>query len=396
MVKLKVSKLIYLGCVFGCVLLFGGCNQSGQNTANNGDTTKVFKQPLFKHKVKVKHAKNFNITYHNNYKVVSLFKPFQNTKDTMRYALVQRGTTAPKGFKKSEIIEIPIRKIITLSHTHVAFIQELGQIASVQGVSAPQYLTNPALAEKHAQNKLVIAGTSMELNNETILAAQPDVVMASGMTTGAFKQYQVLIHAGVPLIINSEWLEKTPLGRAEWIKFVAAFYNMEKVVNDKFKQIEQEYTNLKKLTANIEKKPNVVWGLPFKNTWYMPRGESFVGQFLQDAGANYYWKDEKGVGSLPLDFEAVYGKAQGADFWLVESSVKSRQEIKEHDTRFSDFAAFKNDKIYNNDKKLTKKGVNVYLNTSLVHPNWVLADMIRLFHPALLPDHQMVYYRKLP
>ena len=336
------------------------------------------------------------VIYHNNYKVVSILKPFQDTKNTMQYILVQRGTPAPKGFKKSEIIEIPIRKAIALSHTHVAFIQELEQIASVQGVSAPQYLTNPTLIEKYQQNKLVVAGTVMELNNETILAAQPDMVMASGMVTSAFKQYQVLINAGIPLIINSEWLEKTPLGRAEWIKFVALFYNLEQVVNDKFKQIEEEYADLKKLTTAIEKKPDIVLGLPFKDTWYMPRGESFVGQFLQDAGANYYWKDEKGVGALPLDFEAVYGKAQGADFWLVEGTVKDRQEIKGRDTRFGDFAAFGAKKVYNNDKKLTKRRVNVYLNTSLVHPNWVLADMIKIFHPALLPKHQMVYYRQLP
>lgn len=382
----------------GFLFFLNGCKPSGKNTESTAtqDSSQLSKNKVFKHQVKVKYAKNFSIEYHDHYKVVHLLKPFQNSDATIRYVLVPRDTPAPKGFKKQEIIQIPVRKVITLSHTHVAFIQELGQIASVQGVSAPQFLTNPTLLKKYQENKLVVAGTGMELNNETILAAQPDIVMASGMVSSAFKQYQTLLNTGIPVIINSEWLEKTPLGRAEWIKFLAVFYNQEQLVNDKFEKIAQDYLHLKQLTQNVEKRPTILLGLPFKGTWYMPRGESFVGQLSRDAGAHYYWKDEKGIGSMPLDFEAVYGTAQGADVWFVEGTAKTLKEITDKDTRFGDFAAFKTQRVYNNDKKVTDKGVNIFLNTSLVHPNWVLADMIKILHPSLLPEHHLVYYRKLP
>jgi len=392
---IKLLCLIWAGCALGSL---SGCNHSkNQNQAeNNTDSTQSTSKNYFKHQVKVKHARNFQVEYHGNYKVVKLLKPFEDADDGMQYALVQRGTPAPKGFKKSEIIEIPIRKVITLSHTHVAFIQQLGQINSVQGVSTPQYLTNATLLAKHQKKQLVVAGTGMEINNETILAAQPDMVMASGMATNAYKQYQALISAGVPLVINSEWLEKTPLGRAEWLKFIAVFYNLEQEANTKFDKIAQAYQRLVSLTQKVTEKPKVVVGLPFKDTWYMPRGGSFVGKYLKDAGADYYWKDEKGVGSMPLDFEAVYGKALKANFWLINGSIKSLQDVKDRDARFGDFEAFKQQQIYNSNKKTTSQGVNLFFNDSVVHPDWVLADMVKILHPDLLPDHEFVYYQKLP
>ncbi|OJJ18921.1 hypothetical protein BKI52_24720 [marine bacterium AO1-C] len=385
-----------VGCLIGSLSSCNSSNDQSQKGNVTSDSTQNTSKNYFKDQVKVKYARNFQVEYHGNYKVVKLLKPFEDADDGMQYALVQRGTPAPKGFKESEIIEIPIRKIITLSHTHVAFIQQLGQINSVQGVSVPQYLTNATLIDKHKKKQLVVAGSGMELNTETILAAQPDMVMASGMASNSYKKYQTLISAGVPLIINSEWLERTPLGRAEWLKFVALFYNLEKEANATFNKIETAYQKLVSLTAKVTKKPKVVVGLPFKGTWYMPRGGSFVGQYLKDAGADYYWKNEQGVGSMPLDFEAVYGKALKADFWMVNSSVKTLQGIKDRDTRFGDFEAFKTQKVYNNNKKTTSQGVNIFFNNSVVHPDWVLADMVKILHPDLLPEHELVYYQKLP
>ena len=393
----RLTRRLYLVWASCLMASFIGCkspnNDDHQN--ENTDSSKRNTQNYFQHQIKVTHARNFQVEYHKNYKVVKLLKPFENNDDGLRYVLVQRGTPAPKGFKKNEIIEIPVRKVITLSHTHVAFIQQLGQINSIQGVSAPQYLTNPTLIAKHQKKQLVVAGTGMDINPETILAAQPDMVMASGMASNAYKKYQPLIQAGVPLVINSEWLETTPLGRAEWLKFVAVFYNLEKEANDRFHQIEKAYQKLVSLAQRVTKKPKVVVGLPFKNTWYMPRGGSFVGQYLRDAGADYYWKNEQGVGSMPLDFEAVYGKALKADFWMVSGLSKTLQDLEALDARFADFDAFKKQQVYNNNKKTTAQGVNVFFNNSVVHPDWVLADMIKVLHPDLLPDHTLVYYQKL-
>lgn len=389
---IKLLCLVWAGCFLGSLTSCNTSNNKTQGETNSQNTA----EHQFKEKIEVKHAQNFQVEYYDNYKIVKLLKPFQDSDDAMRYVLVQRGTPAPKGFKTEEVIEIPIRKVITLSHTHNAFIQQLGQINSVQGVSAPQYLTNEALLTRHQKNQLVVAGTGMELNNEAILAAQPDVVMASGMATNAYKKYQVLVNAGIPVVINSEWLEKTPLGRAEWVKFMAVFYNLEKEANAVFTKIEQAYQKLTKITQKVTDKPKVMVGLPFKDTWYVPRGESFVGQYLRDAGGNYYWKDEKGVGAMPLDFEAVYGKALDANFWLVEGSPKTLQDIKGRDTRFGDFEAFKQKNVYNNNKQTTSQGVNIFFNNSVVHPDWVLADIVKILHPDLLPNHEFVYYQKLP
>src|SRR5690606_10689351 len=157
---------------------------------------------------------------------------------------------------------------------------------------------------------------------------------------------QTLTDAGIPLLLNAEWLETTPLGRAEWVKLVAALTNKEAIVNEKFRQIEERYLSLTALTKTVSNKPSVIIGMPFKGTWFVPDGDSYMTRFLSDAGCSYKWSDITGKGSLALNFETVAPEALKADFWLNVGYVHSKEEILSKDVRYAHFRPFKNENIF--------------------------------------------------
>ncbi|NJO02357.1 MAG: ABC transporter substrate-binding protein [Bacteroidia bacterium] len=211
---------------------------------------------------------------------------------------------------------MPIRSIVVLSHTQIAFLDLLGKTDDILGVNASNYLPHPVLQEKIRQDKVSDVGDGPQLNHELVLAINPDLVMAVGFSSLGLKDYQPVIAAGIPVVINSDWLENTPLGRSEWLKFMALFYNEEQQAEEKFQKIEQNYQRIKNIARKAPSQPTVFNGLPYKDTWYVAAGESYLAWLIKDAQAQYLWSDHLGTGSLPLDFEAVYAKAYRADYWI--------------------------------------------------------------------------------
>lgn len=209
--------------------------------------------------------------------------------------------------------------------------------------------------------------------------------------------YRLLREAGIPVLINSEWVEHTPLARAEWVKLVAALLDKEALVNEKFEKIETEYDRLAALATKTDAKPTVLSGLNTKDAWFLPSGDSYMARFFADAGADYPWKNEKATGSLPIAFEAVYPIALKADFWLNVGfdASDTRHGILSQDARYADFSAFKTGKMYSYNARVNAQGSNDFFESGTVNPHTVLADLIRIFHPGLLPHHRLVYYKQL-
>ncbi|RYF46708.1 MAG: ABC transporter substrate-binding protein, partial [Cytophagaceae bacterium] len=206
-----------------------------------------------------------------------------------------------------------------------------------------------------------------------------------------------LSDAGVPVLINSEWVETTPLGRAEWVKLMAALTNKETLVNKKFAEVEKEYNRLSALTRTVAMKPSILSGMNSKDAWFVPDGDSYMTRFFLDAGGRYHWSDRKATGSLPLNFETVYPVALDADIWLNVgiSDVNSKQDILAKDARYADFKAFKLGQVFNYGKRINSRGSNDFWESGAVNPHLVLADLIKIVHPDLLPKHELVYYKQL-
>lgn len=351
----------------------------------------------FPNKIHLKDAEGFAVDYHKHYKVVSVTRPWKDAKTQFQYVLVQCGTPIPQGFKPEQIVQIPVRSVVTLSTTHFVPLQRLGVLDRLIGISNFKDVTTPAVIEKVQANQLTEVGNAGGLNLEKIVELSPDLVTTFG--TGNPKQdaHPKLLEAGIKVAIIAEYMESTPLGRAEWIKFLALFFNKEAEAEQSFAKTRQRYQAIAARTKAAKIKPTVFSGFDRKGTWYIPGGDSYAAKFFKDAGANYLWANQRSPGSLQLNFEQVYDRAAPAQFWIIGSqSIKTRQDLITADSRYQGFAAVQSNHLFSPTAKVNAQGGNDYWQSGTANPDLILADLVKIFHPELVPDHQFVYYRQLP
>jgi len=390
----KQASCLLLSILLLCWLLIS-CSSS--SSLYDKTESQFSGKALFNDKVKIRHAKGFTIDYYDHYKVVKILSPFEKSTDTMSYVLLQRGTPRPKEFAENQVIEIPVRSLVVMSSLHIGLVGFLEAEDILTGMGNLKYVSSPKVIERIKSGKIVEVGKDQGINEELLVTMRPDLVMAIGSPVSKINRYQSLRQAGIPVMINSEWIETTPLARAEWVKLMGALLNKEEVVNRKFQVVEEQYNRLAVLARKAKSKPSVITGMNSKDSWFVPNGNSYVSKFLQDAGGSYHWIKTKATGSLPLSFETVYPVALKADYWLNVSitNIQSREDILARDTRYADFQTFKTGQIYSYNKRFNNNGANDYWESGAVNPDKVLADLIRILHPELLPDHDLIYYKKI-
>lgn len=349
----------------------------------------------FPDKATLTYADGWTIDYFNHYKVITVLNPWQEADETFQYVLVQCGTPTPDGFDGAQVVEIPAESIITMSTTYLPHLAELGLVDRLVGLDNPQFVNTPAVVAQIEAGAVATIGSGAEVNVERVLELAPALVMTYGTGSPENDAHPQLLAAGVPVAINAEYMEATPLGRAEWIKFTAAFFNAEATAGRVFGDIAQQYEALAEQARATDEQPTVLVNAPFQGTWYMPGGQSYPAQFLEDAGTAYLWADDPNSGSLPLSFETVFEQASTADYWLNPGIATTRDELLALDERLGSFAAFEAGRVYNNNKRLNANGGNDYWESGVTRPHLVLADLVAIFHPELLPDHELYYYQQV-
>jgi len=349
----------------------------------------------FPEKVTLEEATGWKIEYFNHYKIITVLNPWRDADVQFRYALLQCGTPPPDLKDNTLLIEIPVQRVVAMSTTQLPHLDELGLLDRLVGVDSFLYINNETVRQKIAAGELVEIGSGGQVNVEQALDLNPDLIMTYGVGNPEFDAHPKLLEAGLKVVLNSEYMESTPLGRAEWIKFTAAFFNQEMAANKAYAAIANRYREIAAKAREVANKPTVLANAPFRGTWYMPGGKSYVAQLLADAGATYLWADDTSSGSQPLSFEEVFERAQNADFWLNPGSAKSLSELQQIDERFSQFTAFQKGNVFNNNKRLNENGGNDYWETGVTNPHLILADLIKILHPELLPDHELFFYQQL-
>jgi iron complex transport system substrate-binding protein len=343
----------------------------------------------------VQFAKGFTIEYLPTYKVLHILNPAGRQVTPTRYALVPRGQPRPAGFPASQIIEIPIRSLVCLSSSHIALADFLDADDVLVGLGSLHYASAPKVRQRIDQHKIMAVGEGRELNNEQLIAHRPNLVMATGWPGESISRYETLAAAGIPVLLNSEWVETTPLGRAEWVKVMAALLNKEDLVNQKFGQVAREYQRLAALGRRTTQRPSVILNVPFKDTWYLPEADSYQTQYLRDAGAAYHWDKTTAPGSMALTFEAVAPVALTADYWLQPGTASTKAALLAQEARFAAFKSFKRNTVYNNNLRTNAQGSNDYWESGSVRPDLVLGDLLQILHPELLPGRKLYYYQLL-
>jgi len=345
-------------------------------------------------KSEVMYAEGFRLVYHKNYKVLEILRPFQDHSDTLRYILRPRGVRLDQTFEDAQLIDIPVRSIIATSTTHVGLTNILDANKIIDGMVGGEYVYNREIRERLKSGKIT-SFSSGEFNKEQALALGPDLIMVSAGQSSQFDDYKVLLDSGINVLVNAEWLETTPLGKAEWVKMLGALLNEEKLANKKFNQVAEQYQNLKTRVGKVQNKPLVINNMPFKGAWFVSGGNSFEAALLKAAGADYPWFDNNSTGGLRKDFEMVYKEGLRADIWLNPGAVTTKKEILAKDKRFKDFKSFQTGYIYNNNRRISPSGGNDFWESGVVHPERLLADLIYIFHPEKLPGHSLFYYQRV-
>ena len=342
------------------------------------------------YKQSVKYAKGFEIQDFPNYKKLIIKSPYPNAKKSQTAIFVKPFKKYTDFSKSDHVFYNPISKIVVTSTTHIPMLELLHQEKTLVGFPNTKYISSKKTRALINKGTIQELGKEQSINTELLLALQPELVVGFSMNSNN-KMFINIEKAGIPVLLNGDWLEKTPLGRAEWIKFFGVLFGKEKLADSIFNNIESEYLKAKKIASQAKLKPKVLSGAMYKDKWNLPAGQSYGAQFLIDANVDYPWQNTNGNGSLSLSFEAVYNKAKNADYWLSPSFFSSYQQIAEANQHYTQFDAFKNKKIYNFMNRKGATGGILYYELAPIQPHIVLKDIIKVVHPELLPNYKPFY-----
>ena len=361
-------------------VLFISCKKEVSNKLTNTN---------FHPKSSIKYAKGFDIISTKNEKKLIIKNPYSNTSNNFEY-IIKKGI-----HEHLNVINTPIKKIVVTSTTHIPMLELLGEEKALVGFQNTDYISSPKTRERIDAGLVKELGNEAAINTESLLELKPDAVI--GFTMDSYnKTFNLIERHGIPVIINGDWREETPLGRAEWIKFFGVLFNKERLADSIFNAIEIDYLAAKRIAKENTKYPSILSGAIMRNDiWSLPAGESFVSQFLLDANVNYLWKDSKGKGSLQLSFESVLDKAQHAEYWIAPGYFSSKAQLLENNPQYQNFSAFKNNKIFTASTKRGVKGGVIYYELGPTRPDLILQDLIKITNPELLPNYTLTLFEQM-
>lgn len=388
-----MTRIPIIGIALLCILCITSC--SSKSKQSSGDSASVTSHSSFAidsaTAIIPVYAKGYTVKYlPDSVRLVDIHDPQKENSNTFHYALVPRGVKPANIPEDYTVIETPAKQVICMTSLQLSNFIRLDACDYVVGITSTRHLFNKTMKERLESGKTVKIGIEGNFDNEVIMSMNPDVIFISPFKRGG---YDAIREIGIPLVPHLGYKEMTPLGQAEWIKFIGMFIGQEVEANAKFAAIEKRYNELKQLAANVKKRPVVFSGEIRGGNWYAVGGKSFLAELFRDAGADYFLKDDPRSGGITLDFETVYSQAESADYWRIVNSYDGAftyDALKSLDPRYADFRAFR------------EKGV-VYCNmrekpfyeSMPMQPEVVLEDLIHAFHPNLLPDYEPTYYERL-
>ncbi len=345
-------------------------------------------------KTVISYAKGFTVNYVDDVKLVEVTYPFQGATSGYKYLLVPKGHTVPAHDDKTRVISIPIKSIACTSTTHIPLLDFLNETEKLVGFASTNFISSEKMRKHIDSGKVEELGMDKGLNIEKIVMLNPDILMGYTMSSdyGQFKKIEEL---GVPVVINAEYLEKHPLGRAEWIKFMALFVDKEDEADSVFRIIEKNYLETKEKVAGIKNRPRVLSGIVYGDAWFLPGGQNYASRLLKDAACEYIWEADSSHGFLQISFESVYAKAYNADLWLGVGTYASLKEIEAADERYTKFSPFINKKVYTFNARKGAKGGSEFMELGYLRPDIILNDLVKIAHPEVLPEYKLYFHKKI-
>lgn len=361
-------------------VLFAGCNRTGR--------VSNFSKEIYK----PHYAKGFTIMGADSMAstIISTTSPWQGADNVRMDYFISRNGEKPGSDFKGQVIKAGAKRIVCMSSSYIAMFDALGQADRIVGVSGIDYITNDYI-QKNRDN---IKDVGAEINLETVAMLRPDIVLLYGIGDARTAETEKLKELSIPYMYVGEYLEESPIGRAEWLVAMSELTDSREKGIEVFNRIPERYERLKSLTDSISHRPLVMLNTPWADSWVLPPSNSYMPRLISDAGGEYIYKDNNSSTSIPIGLETAYSLVSKADFWLNLSSMSSLEEVSGINSKLSETRVFKEKRVYNNNRRVNSNGANDFWESSVVMPDIVLRDLIKIFHPEILSD-SLYYYRQL-
>jgi iron complex transport system substrate-binding protein len=339
------------------------------------------------------YAEVFSIQNTEFYTYLTVFNPWN--KDTLSTYLLLKDSVFKNPLPAADFkINLPVEKIACLSSTGIGMLNQLKSGHLISAATDAELIYDSSLFDRFLQGHLENLGKVTNLNTELVIEHNPDLIIKY-IYGGKELADSRLRDAGIPIVYHLEFMEPHPLGRAEWIKFLAVFVDQSALADSIFSQIEKTYTYYSSLAKNEEQKPTVLDGSSYKGTWYAAGGLSFPARLYADAGADYYWKNNNQTGSITLSFESIIEKQIDADYWIGASSG-SKDELLSIESRYALLKPFKSGNVFYYGKRINPNGGLDYYESGVMRPDILLMDLLWIFHPHLLDiNYDPVYLQQI-
>lgn len=363
------------------VLLLTACGGGGKtaSVSATGDT------------IRLQYAENLTLVDCQDYIVATLRNPWDTARVLHTYVLVEKDQPLPEGLPEGTVVRTPLSKSVVYSSVHCSLLQQLGAVSSIGGVSDLKYIKLPEIQDGVRSGSIADIGDGMSPDIEKIIDLHPDAILLSPFeNSGGYGRIDKL---NIPVIECADYMETSALGRAEWMRFYGLLFGKEQQADSLFAEVETAYVELRNLVAPISRAPSVISELKSSSAWYVPGGKSTTARLYADAGANYIFGYDEHSGSVALAFETVFDKGQHADIWLIkynQETEKTYDELATEYAPYTGFRAFKERNIY-----ACNSGKVAFYEESPFRPDYLLKDLIKIFHSSLLEGYELRYFTKL-
>lgn len=375
---------LYYTLLLSAIMLLTSCGK--KKVSDMTDFNEMLYKPEYASGFDIKGAKDRQSV------IITVQNPWQGADSiTTQLFIARNGESAPRGFT-GQVLEGDAKRIVAMSSTHIAMLDAIGETGRIVGVSGMNFITNPGILAR--RGNIGDVGYDSNINYELLMSLSPDLVLLYGVN-GANQIEGKLEELDIPYMYIGDYVEESPLGKAEWLVAIAETTGNREKGKAVFSEIPKRYNALKEKVAGAAlDAPSVMLNTPYGDSWFMPSTGSYIVRLISDAGGDYIYKKNTGNKSLPVDLEEAYLLTSQADMWLNVGTAGTLDDIRAACPKFTDTRCFRNGKVYNNNLRSTEGGGNDFFESSIVNPDLVLRDLIKIFHPELI-DENFTYYKRL-
>ena len=329
--------------------------------------------------------------------LITVRNPWQGAEGVEKRLFISReGEGVPEGFE-GQVIEGSAERVVCMSSTYVAMIDAIGCTERVVGVSGIDFIYNSRVREAASEGRVHDVGHDSNINFELLLTLRPDVVLLYGVAGENGVANAKLDELNIPYFYLGDYVEESPLAKAEWTVVVAEILGVRERGEELFAGIENRYLELRKrVEESATERPTVMFNTPYRDTWYMPSSRSYAVRIVEDAGGQYVYDGNHGTASQPIDLELAYVLTREADYWINVGQYATLEDLRRDNPRFVGAKAVREGRVYSSDRRATAKGGSDFWESAVVNPDVVLRDLVAILHPELnLVSEELTYYKRI-